>query len=145
MEEFLKNKIDNLYHSFSTLNTKAEEKGAEVKKFKDNIKETQDLKKSIEDFSNLSADFTLISRDSQIIFMELFTLIKLYKELESQGFKELENEIKDFYKKFEVFQPKTIFIVKNGNIEEKEEGSLQKERDRFKQSDYIKSLINIKG
>ncbi len=142
MENLLKNRIISLHKDFLELVEISKNKNEELQKQKKDLYTKTNLEESIKDFSNLATDFTLISRDSQIIFTELFNYIKLYKEL---NFEALPEDVIEFYNKNEVFFPKTLFVVKEGGIVEKEEGSLERERDKFLKSDYLKNLINLKG
>lgn len=137
----LANRIERLHKDFLVLDAMSKEKAAEMQEFKKNFGKDFDMQESIKQFSNLGADFNLISRDSQIVFMELFSLAKFYRKIYDVKVSE---EFEEFYEKYKVFYPETIFVVTGEEIKEREEGFLQKERDKFMQSDYIKSLINIK-
>lgn len=138
----LVNRIERLHKDFLVLDSMSKVKADEMQEFKKSFGKDFDMQESIKQFSNLGADFNLISRDSQIVFMELFSLTKFYKKIYDTKISE---EFEEFYERFKVFYPETVFVVAGEEIKEREEGSLQKERDKFMQSDYIKSLINIKG
>lgn len=139
MQSVLKNRIVKLYEDFTELTGISRTKDKELTSYKKNFGKSMDIEKSVEEFSNLVSDFTLITRDCQLIFTELIILIRLYKDL---NFNDMPKEVLEFYGKNEIHFPKTLFVVKEGGIVEKEEGSLQAERDKFLKSDYLKNLIN---
>lgn len=141
MEKLIENRIVKLHEDFLIIAEIAKSKDIEIKEYKKNFSQDLSIEKNVENFSNLVADFTLMSRDSQIIFTELLNMIKLYKDL---NLSPLPEDIIDFYNKNEIFYPKTLFVVKGDGLVEKEEGSLQIERDKFIKSDYLKNLINAK-
>lgn len=139
MENLLRDKIVNLHKDFLDFNIVIEGKNKEIQDYKKDFSKSLNVEDSVEIFSNLVADFTLLSRDTQIIFTELFSMIKLYNDL---NFETLPNNIIEFYNNNLKFLPKKLFVSKDGGIVEKEEGTLKAERERFLKSDYLKSLIN---
>jgi len=142
MEKLLKNKIINLYKDFLDLSSITKIKNEDIQKYKKELNLDFNLKENVEKFSNMVADFTLMSRDAQIIFTELFNIVKLYRDLNLEA---LPEDIIEFYSKNEIYFPKTLFVIKEDGLVEKEEGSLQRERDKFMKSDYLKNLINTKN
>lgn len=142
MDKLIKNRIISLHKDFLELSEIAKNKNKELQEYKKDLYTKTNLEESIKTFSDMATDFTLISRDSQIIFTELFNMVKLYNDLNLEP---LSEEIIEFYNKNESFFPKTLFIVKEGGIVEKVQGSLEKERDKFLKSDYLKNLINLKS
>lgn len=141
MEKLIESRIIKLHEDFLIITDITKSKDNEIKEYKKNFSQDLSIEKNIENFSNLVADFTFMTRDSQIVFIELLNMIKLYKEL---NLSPLPENIIEFYNKNEKFYPKTLFVVKGDGLVEKEEGSLQIERDKFIKSDYLKNLINIK-
>jgi len=140
MEEALKERITVLYKNYSDLKKIGEDKQAELESNKEQIKSgtLEDLEAKATHYQNSYIDFMLIIEDSKITFNKLFILIDLYKVL-CKG--SLPEDIADFYEKNRHFCQSEMFIIKNGNVEEKEEGSLQKKRDAFLKSDFLSKLI----
>lgn len=141
MDKLIKERIEKLYEDFTKLTTISRAKNEEVKKYKKDFSDKLTIEENIKNFSNIVADFNLITRDSQVVFSELFNTIKLYKDL---NLSDLSEEIIEFYNKNEPYYPKTLFVVKDEGIVEKEEGLLEAERSKFLESEYLKNLINSK-
>lgn len=140
MEDLLKEKIETLYKNYCDLKQIGENKAKQLEENKDKIKSgtLEDLESKVELYQNFYIDYMLIVEDSRIVFNKLFILIDLFKT-SCKGV--LLEEIADFYEKNRHFCQNEMFIIKNGNVEEKEEGSLQKKRDAFLKSDFLSKLI----
>lgn len=143
MKGILKNRILEGYQNFLDLEKIIKEKNVEITQVKEkmttdglsNIEEKADL------YKNIYIDFTFLINDSKINFNRLFFNIDLYKEL---GYDDLPAEIVEFYNTNRFFVPKEIFMIKDGKAIEREEGTLKNEREKFMNSEFFTSLMNVK-
>lgn len=140
MEELLKDRIVALFTNYQDLKKISEDKQRDITSNKEQIKNgtMEDLESRLTSYQDTYIDFMLIVEDSKIVFNKLFTLIDTFKVMCKSS---LPEDIADFYEKNRHFCSTEMFIIKNGNLEEKEEGSLQKKRDAFMKSDFLSKLI----
>lgn len=142
MKEFLTKKIEDNYREYIDLATIIKEKteSLETKRLKIKDNENTDLQEKVNFFKEASVDLVLFTTDQKIKFDRIFFLISLYNEL---GYEGLSEEIVVFYKTYRMYAPIEIFIVKDGNLIEKEDGSLEKARESFeKNNEFMKQLLN---
>ena len=140
MEDLLLDKIVILHKNYSDLKRISDEKQEELSKIRSDFgnKDVESLEKRVEFYQNFYIDLMLVVSDSKITFNKLFTLIDLFKVICR---KPLPDDIIEFYEKNRHFCQNEIFIIKDGEIVEKEEGSLQKQRELFLKSDFLSKLI----
>jgi hypothetical protein len=143
MKEILKNRILKGYQNFLDLEKIIKEKNTEITQVKEKIssENLSTIEEKADLYKSIYIDFTFLINDSKINFSRLFFDTDLYKEL---GFDDLPPEIVEFYNKNRFFAPKEIFIIKDGVAIEREEGILSIEREKFMNSDFFTSLMNIK-
>lgn len=140
MEDLLLDKIVVLHKNYFDLKKISDEKQEELNKIRADFgnKDVESLEKRVEFYQNFYIDLMLVISDSKITFNKLFTLIDLFKVICR---KPLPDDIIEFYEKNRHFCQNEIFIIKDGEIVEKEEGSLQKQRELFLKSDFLSKLI----
>lgn len=140
MEELFKERIITIYNNYNDLKTIVEQKQKELEESKKKIQEIagNSIEEKVEFYQNFYIDLMLMITDSKIIFNKLFILIDLYKVLCKES---LPEEIINFYDKNRHFYQSELFIMKDGNVLEKEKGSLQKQREAFLKSDFLSKLI----
>ena len=144
MKELLEGRIKQDFSDYIDLEAIIKEKQKELEKNKSDIVSgaagnVDDIEKRIKFYQNFYIDLTLFMSDLKVIFSRLFFNIDLHKDLNYDG---LPTEIVEFYNANRTFAPRQMFVVKDGKISEKEEGSLEKERQNFLQSDFLKGLID---
>lgn len=141
MKEILRNKILLNFKNFSDLEEIIEEKKNDLQKEKEELKsgKVDNLEEKVNFFQDFYVNYTLLVNDSRVIFTRLFFMIDLYKEM---NYNDLPENVVEFYNKNRIFVPKETFFIKNGKVAEIEEGSLQKERENFLNSDFFKTLLN---
>lgn len=140
MEDLLVDRIVSLHKDYHDLKRIGENKQKELEELKSNFgeKNIDSLEKRVEFYQNFYIDLMLVVGDSKITFNKLFTLIDLFKVICRRP---LPDDIIEFYEKNRHFCQNEIFIIKDGEIVEKEEGSLQKQREIFLKSDFLSKLI----
>lgn len=140
MEDLLLDKIVSLHKNYCDLKKIGDDKQEELSKIKTNFgnKDVNSIEERVEFYQNFYIDLMLIVSDSKITFNKLFTLMDLFKVICR---KPLPDDMIEFYEKNRHFCQNEIFIVKDGEIVEKEEGSLQKQRELFLKSDFLSKLI----
>lgn len=149
MKEFLKEKIELNYKNYCDLEKIIEQKKIDLRETKERFsKELEDgvknddvskVEERIKYYQDFYIDYTLLVNEHKIIFNKLFFTIEFYKELNYDG---LSEEIVEFYEKNRMFAPREIFVIKDGNVSEREEGLLEKERKNFLESDFYKTIIS---
>lgn len=145
MKDQIKTKILNNYNNYleleKILKDKQENlksKQEDIRKELENSKDENQMQKIIEFHQDKYINFNFLVNDSQITFVRLFNLIDLFKEL---GYEDLPEEVAHFYESQKSFSPREVFIIKNGELLERETGLLEKARKNFLESDYFKSLM----
>jgi hypothetical protein len=103
-------------------------------------KDIQDLEKVSKLYSNMYVDLVLFGKDLKVLFDRVHFLINLFREL---GYSGLPEEIVKFYNESIENSPRQIFYMKDGDLMEKEEGMLEKERNKFLESDFMKNFKTV--
>lgn len=141
MEDILLAKIESIYKEYKDLDVIIQEKRKSLEEKRLKLREDtngSDLQEKVDFYQQVNVDLILFTNDLKIKFDKLFFLIDLFKDLLYEG---LPKEIVDFYNLYKPYSPSEIFILKDGNLIEKEEGSLDKAREEFiKNNDFIKQL-----
>lgn len=139
MQKEIKDIIEREYRNLVDLDIIVRQKSEEVNKNKLSILESdvEDIEEISKLYSDKYVDLVLFGRDLKTIFDRIHYTISLYNEL---GYSGLSEEVVKFYNDSSMNSPKQIFFIKDGKLMEKEEGSLQKERDLFLKSDFMKNL-----
>ena len=143
MKDLLKEKIELEYKNLLDLDLIVKNKSKEVENSKNSIlsSEEDDIEKISKLYSDKYVDLVLFGKDLRVLFERVHVYISLFKEL---GYSGLSEDIINFYNQSSNNAPKQIFYIKDGNLLEKEEGSLQKERELFMNSDFMKSIQDNK-
>lgn len=141
MKEFLEKKIVSTHQEYTDLDAIIKEKNVELEAKRLKIKDGggENLEEKIEFIKEANVDLFLFSTDLKVKFDRLFFLINLYNEL---GYEGLPESVLTFYKTYKAYSPTEIFIIKDGNLLEKEEGSLEKARQSFiDNNEFMKQLL----
>lgn len=142
MKQQLLEKIQDIFQSQADFNTIFLEKKSEVEKQKEKLTTISDLDtaptyEDIESFYlNSYVDLVVYSQDLQILFFKFGNYCDLYKELYLE---ELPEEMKELYRAYKSVT-KNTFVMKNGNLSEVEEGSLEERRQEFINGDTFQNI-----
>lgn len=140
MKEKLEQKIRENINNYNIIDEIVKQKSREVQEKKNDPQlENSSIEDKIKLAQELNVDLILFISDQKIVYNRIIPYVELYIELYSI----LPEDISDFYKKYKIFYPKEIFIVKDEGLVEKEEGMLEKVRENYINSNsFLKSLID---
>lgn len=139
-EQFLE-KIQELFPFYTDYYAIFLQKQKELEGMKQKLESREDIPtpEELEDYAlGNNIDMVLFTQDLQFIYTRLVYYMDLYIELFQE---ELPLEMQDLYKTYKAFYPKINFIMREGNLVEKEEGTLEAKRQEFLNSDTYKQLI----
>lgn len=143
MEQVFLQEITDLFNLHKEFKTLVDKKQKHIVKSKEDLLSLTDTPspEELENlYTNYYVDLMLFNADLQLISAKLGYYIELYIKL---SFKGLPEDILEFYNNHLKVFPKQNFVIKNENLEEREEGLLEEKRKNFLNSDFYKSLQKI--
>jgi len=116
MEEYTRYKLYNDF--FEKEKTEAKEKR---QKFLENALKKENPEEGLEEqLFDLISKEKVYSSDVQLLFNNLYILVKTYQQLEDMML--LPNDLVEMCTQFEHIVPKTLFVVNQNGVEEREKG-----------------------
>lgn len=140
MKEILLDNIKSDLERYNTIDIVINQKAEDIQKRKDSPDlENTSVDEKIKLAQEANIDLIFFASDQRLIFNRLFFSIDLYLQV----YKEIPKEAQDFYSKYKIFNAKEMFVIKDGNVIEKEDGALQKAREDYVNNNpFLKSLID---
>lgn len=140
MKEQLLEKIQELFPFYTNYYEIFLQKQKELSQLKKKLEAREDIPDP-EEVEELvvgnNVDMILFTQDLQFIYTRLVYYMDLYIEIFQE---DLPSEMQELYKTYKAFYPKINFIMKDGNLVEKEEGTLEAKRQEFLNSETYKQL-----